>query len=231
MRVLLFVRLQFAGLPVFPKYYHALKRKELYGRAVAVSFATIFLFYALVGVGGYAFYGEHVRASFTENLGRDWAGVDVPGEHWYRDVASVAMTFNKLTSAPLCIMALVDAFGRMLPARWTGADGGSRRGVRMLVTCALTFVQTAAAVALRRDFASFTNLVGSFATSTASIFLPIAFFISICGTHALAWWERGWLGIVLAAGIAAFLVGTTASVCGMVGETHGLCVVAAGWTS
>eukprot|EP00658_Telonema_sp_P-2_P031843 TRINITY_DN23745_c0_g1_i1.p1 TRINITY_DN23745_c0_g1~~TRINITY_DN23745_c0_g1_i1.p1 ORF type:complete len:428 (-),score=107.00 TRINITY_DN23745_c0_g1_i1:220-1503(-) len=218
----------FAGFPIFPKLYANMSQKAKFPGVVACSFGTIFALYVGLGVTGYLLFGRYTQESFTQNVGRLLNGEIVPSQKWMALFVGLGMSVNKLLTIPLVLIVVAD--GVMNVLGWVG----TRR--HQLVVVALATVQTLLALVLKDQFATFTSLVGSLASVTTSLLLPIGFYVALVLPHhkgtRLQWCrEVSMLSCAGIFGIFCAAVGSLSAACALMGQTSGACSFTSGWRS
>eukprot|EP00656_Telonema_subtile_P034437 TRINITY_DN3851_c0_g1_i2.p1 TRINITY_DN3851_c0_g1~~TRINITY_DN3851_c0_g1_i2.p1 ORF type:complete len:405 (+),score=78.79 TRINITY_DN3851_c0_g1_i2:86-1300(+) len=215
----------FAGFPIFPKLYSNMQHKQLFPRVVTASFSAIFLLYAGLGAAGYYLFGNYTQESFTQNIGRHLDGQQVPTQRWMAVFVGLGMSLNKLLTSPLLLIAVTD--GVLNVCGWTGK---LRWRVVMVTLCALA---TLLAILLKDHFAAFTALVGSLASVTASLLLPLAFYAKlVLPTHAPGRGRNTMIALLSICGLFGLVcaaIGTLNGVCSIAGTEDGACALTVGW--
>eukprot|EP00658_Telonema_sp_P-2_P043964 TRINITY_DN3183_c0_g1_i2.p1 TRINITY_DN3183_c0_g1~~TRINITY_DN3183_c0_g1_i2.p1 ORF type:complete len:462 (+),score=89.44 TRINITY_DN3183_c0_g1_i2:183-1568(+) len=216
----------FAGFPIFPKLYANMKSKPRFPQVVTCSFSAIFILYAGLGAAGYYLFGNYTQESFTQNVGRHLDGERVDSQRWMALFVGLGMSLNKLLTSPLLLMAVGD--GVMNVCGWSGAR------THQMVVAVLCAVATSLAILLQDHFAAFTSLVGSVATVTASLLLPIGFYVALVlptfqGTRVERYGVMAMLVLTALLGVLCAVIGTISAVCSMTSKTEGICSFTSGW--
>jgi len=162
--------------------------KDHWGSIVLVSTGMAFLFYVIVGLVGYAVFGDNAAQAFTANLGRNAAGEVLPGLEALSLISGGLIATKMLVTVPAMsrpILAFVEARFRM------GKLGTAA------TRAALIFVLTVLAV-LGRDLLPYVTAIrGAVVQVFIAIVMPFAAYLSL---------KRAELGVLKKVAIAAAMV-------------------------
>mmetsp|Transcript_94960 Transcript_94960/g.277663 ORF Transcript_94960/g.277663 Transcript_94960/m.277663 type:complete len:505 (-) Transcript_94960:118-1632(-) len=171
-----------------PTIYQNVANKDHWGSIVLVSTGMAFLFYVIVGLVGYAVFGDNAAQAFTANLGRNAAGEVLPGLEALSLISGGLIATKMLVTVPAMsrpILAFVEARFRM------GKLGTAA------TRAALIFVLTVLAV-LGRDLLPYVTAIrGAVVQVFIAIVMPFAAYLSL---------KRAELGVLKKVAIAAAMV-------------------------
>jgi len=204
----------YGGHGAFPKVYRSMAEKGLYIRSLSMVASVVFVVYGFFLVAGYWFYGNLTKALITENIGLDLDGHEMVLASNMRLVAAVGLVFNIQATCPIVVLTIADLYTNALGRK-------HRRGpfVMMLIVLSAALI----ALFLRPYFSEVVGLVGSLATITTSVFLPIAFYHSLHKKGDIPLKETVFHVVLVLVASCAMFVGVTSSLCGMFSSTSDIC--------
>jgi amino acid permease len=189
--------MSFGGHPCIPSIYETAEEPKNFPRVTLGAFLLAGVYYVLVGVVGGFCFGNLVSQSFSENLGRDIAGVPLGKSALVLQIACSAGLCVKLQSVTVIFATPV----------LMALPGGSSMFARLIFV-----IFTTLAVLLVKDQIAFACAVtGLLATMTTSILFPIAVYMRVEEMHTCT---RMCCGVFLVAAGAFALVGSAATIGG-----------------
>eukprot|EP00927_Polykrikos_kofoidii_P067737 TRINITY_DN63186_c0_g1_i1.p1 TRINITY_DN63186_c0_g1~~TRINITY_DN63186_c0_g1_i1.p1 ORF type:complete len:526 (-),score=82.31 TRINITY_DN63186_c0_g1_i1:46-1584(-) len=104
-----------AGHPLLPSMYWSMRDRSQFAPACICGFAIAAVFYGSAAAAGYYYYGEHIKPSCAENLGKDLKGVDMPGYAVLKMVALVGFVIKIQGVLPIVFGSLLVSIETSLP--------------------------------------------------------------------------------------------------------------------
>ena len=172
--------------------------RKQFGFIVASSGVFVVIMYGLLSFFGYLGYGDipgngqYRGQSFTEVIGKDQSGNDLPGWSAVRSLIAVAYCVRCQSVIPYLLLTIT-----------MSAEEGRSSSFVFSWRAFVTLVCVLVAILARHSLGRITQLTGNFFVPFKCVFLPGLCFLQLCNASPL---KKGLVGLAMACG-AALLCG------------------------